>query len=154
MKRIFALAALVVIAPAYAAALPLSELQVGGVASGSRESDVIKQLGPPTRRVETGEGTELHYPGLVVTVGWLEQPAPGQERRVAALIGTGPQACTSRGLCSGMPVAAANRLYGPSELAQRETGELLEYYPETPGCWLQLSATAGTIRSVAVACQP
>src|SRR5690606_6292941 len=98
--------------------------------------------------------TELHYSGLVVTVGWLEQRDPDRERRVTALLGTGPSACTPRGLCPGMPVAAANRLYGAPVAAQRETGKFLEYYPDEPGCWLQVADDAGTVRSVAVACMP
>ena len=154
MKRIFALAAVALAVSACASEFPLSELQIGGVASGATEASVVRELGEPLRRLETGDGTELHYPGLVVTVGWLEEQAPGRERRVVALLGTGPQACTPRGLCPGMPAAVASRLYGPPEAAQRETGALLEYYPAEPGCWLQVSAPAGIIRSVVVACQP
>ncbi len=154
MKSILAPAFLAAAAVASSGTLPLSELQVGGIASGAAEADVVRQLGEPIRRVETGEGTELHYPGLVVTEAWLEQQASGGDRRVVALLGTDPHACTPRGLCPGMPVEAANRLYGSPVVAQRETGDFLEYYPKAPGCWLQLSVASGIIKSVAVACQP
>jgi hypothetical protein len=149
MIKIIALSALVSVA----SALPLSELQIGGIASGAFEADVIQQFGEPLQRLETGEGTELHYSGLVVTVGW-EQQAPGRERQVIALLGTGPNACTPRGLCPGMPVTAAYRLYGSPVAAQRGAGGLLEYYPEAPGCWLQLATVGDIVKSVAVACQP
>jgi hypothetical protein len=154
MRKLFALVALAVATVASASTLPLSELQIGGIASGTSETNLTQQLGEPLQRVETGEGTEFRYPGLVITVGWLEQAAPGRERRVTALLGTGPRACTPRGLCPGMPVAAASRLYGPPQMAIRETGTFLEYYPDEPGCWLQVADDAGTIRSVAVACMP
>src|SRR5690606_30542950 len=154
MKSIFALVALTLIYPACAGTLPLSELEVGGIALGATEASVVGRMGEPLQRLDTGEGIELHYPGLVATVGWLEQQAPGREPRVAGIFGSGPQACTPRGLCPGMPVAAADRLSGTPEVAQREAGEFLEYYPEATGCWLQVAAAAGSIRSVAVACQP
>ena len=154
MGRIFALVTLAVATVASANTFPLSELQIGGVASGVSELSVIRQLGEPLQRLETGEGTEFHYSGLVVTVGWFEHRDPDRERRVTALLGTGPSACTPRGLCPGIPVAAANRLYGAPVVAQRETGKFLEYYPDEPGCWLQVSDDAGTVRSVAVACMP
>ena len=154
MKRILALAVLFFIASACAGAITLSELQIGGVAAGATEASVVEHLGEPLQRAEAGEGTELHYAGLVVTVGWLDLQAPDQERRVTALLGTGPQACTPRGLCPGMPVAAASRLYGPPQVAERETGTFLEYYPDGPGCWLQVADAAGSIISVAVACMP
>ena len=154
MRRIFASAALAVATFASANSLPLSELQIGGIAAGVSELSVIRQLGAPLQRLETGEGTEFHYSGLIVTVGWLEQRAPDRERRVTALLGNGPNACTPRGLCPGMPIEAANRLYGAPVVAQREAGRFLEYYPEKAGCWLQVADDAGTIRSIAVTCMP
>jgi hypothetical protein len=154
MRSIVAIAALVIITPAWAGTIPLSELQVGHIASGERESRVIKQMGEPTKRVETGEGTELRYPGLVVTVGWLDDRAPNVERRVAALKGTGHRACTPRGLCPGMPISVAKRLYGAGEMIHRSYGTFLEFYPREAGCWLQVSVYAGFVRSVGVACSP
>jgi hypothetical protein len=79
MRKIFALVAVAFAAVASANTLPLSELQVGGIASGAVEANVIRQLGEPLQRLETGEDTEFHYPGLVVTVGWHEQQAASAE---------------------------------------------------------------------------
>ena len=122
--------------------------------SGATEASVLLTLGEPLRRVETDEGTDLQYPGLVVTVGWLEQKAPGVQQRVLALRGTGSEACTPRGLCPGMPASEVTRLYGPSEPVQRESGTFIEYQPADISCWLQVSAQAGAVQAVAVACQP
>ena len=154
MRNIVAIAALAIITPVWAGTIPLSELQVGHVASGEQESTVIERMGEPSKRIETAEGTELHYSGLVVTVGWLDDRAPGVERRVAALLGTGRRACTPRGLCPGMPANTAKHLYGSAELTHRTYGTFLEYYPKEPGCWLQVSVHAGIVRSVGVACSP
>ena len=154
MRYILAALALTLISPACTAGIPGSELSIGGVASGATETSVVNLLGSPSNRVETGEGTELHYPGLVVTLGWLEQEAPGRQRRVFAIQGTGRKACTPKGLCPGMSSSVAARLYGSTKPTLRETGTFLEYQPAGLNCWLQISAPAGVIQSVAVACQP
>ena len=136
------------------AAIRPADLSIGGIEVGTAEPSVIERLGKPMRRVETGEGVELHYPGLVVSVGWLEDPKLGRERRVFSLYGTGTKACTPQGLCPGVPVAAAGRLYGHVQPTRRETGTYLEYQPVGALCWLQVSAPSGVIRALAVACQP
>ena len=154
MRHILALVALALPTPLFAGTFPPSELSVGGIASGASEASVLKHLGQPTRRVDTGEGIELHYPGLSITVGWLEQEAPGRQRRVIALYGTGRKACTPRGLCPGQKASAADRLYGRTKPVHRETGTFLEYQLATTQCWLQVAVKGGVIKSVAVACQP
>ncbi|RYZ21577.1 MAG: hypothetical protein EOO16_12525 [Chitinophagaceae bacterium] len=145
MRCIFAALALALISPAGTAGIPASELSIGGVASGASEASVVRRLGPPTKRVETGEGTELHYPNLVATIGWLEQRAPKRQRRVLAVLGTGRKTCTPKGLCPGMPSSVAARLYGATKPTPRETGTFLEYQPEDVGCWLQISAPVDVI---------
>jgi hypothetical protein len=140
--------------PAFACGIPPSEVSLGGVEVGETEKSVVEILGAPSERVETGEGTELRYPGLTLTVGWLEQAAPGVERRVFASRAEGRSVCTPKGLCPGMAVAEAARLYGPTESKVRETGTFLEYQPVGEHCWLQVNAPEGTILSLAVACQP
>ena len=154
MRNTRTLAALILAVPALAGALEPTELGIGGVISGAPEASVLLLLGEPATLVDTGEGTELHYPGLVVTVGWLEQEGPEAQRRVTALLGTGPRACTPRGLCPGMPSSEVSRLYGPSAPVLRESGTFFEYQPDEVACWLQVSAPAATVESVAVACQP
>ena len=154
MRNILALAILILAQLARAGEVPSSELSIGGVVSGTTEASVVRLLGEPARRVATGEGTELQYPGLVVTVGWLEQKAAGVQQRVLALRGNAPNACTPRGLCPGMPVSEVSRLYGPSDPVKRDYGTFLEYQPASVNCWLQVSAPAGIVQSVAVACQP
>jgi hypothetical protein len=154
MRNTLALLVFILSAPAWAGEVPSSELSIGGVVSGATEASVLSILGEPLQRVETGEGTELQYPGLVVAVGWLEQKAAGVQQRVLALRGTGANACTPRGLCPGMPASQVSRLYGPSEPVQRESGTFVEYQPAGISCWLQVSAPAGTVQTVAVACQP
>ena len=140
--------------PASACGFPASELSLGGVEIGETETHVVELLGPPNTRVDTGEGTELRYPGLVFTVGWLEQAAPGVERRVFASRAEAHSACTPMGLCPGMSVAQATKLYGPTDPTVRETGTFLEYQPVGEQCWLQVHAPTDTILSLAVACQP
>ena len=154
MRHILALAAIALPALSLAGTLPRSELSVGGIASGTTEASVLKHLGPPVRRIDTGEEIELHYSGLSVTVGWPEQKAPGLQRRVLALYGTGRKACTPRGLCPGQPASTAARLYGRTEPVRRETGTYLEYQPSIAQCWLQVAVKGGVIHSVAVVCQP
>lgn len=154
MRTTLALLILLLATPAWSSEIPSSELSIGGVASGDTEASVLRLLGEPSHRVDTGEGIELQYPGFVATVGWLEQRDAGVQRRVLALRGTGPKACTPRGLCPGMPVSEVRRLYGPSVPVQRESGTFVEYQPAGLSCWLQISAPAGTVEAVAVACQP
>ena len=154
MRNILALAVLTLAVSVSAGELPPSELSIGGVVSGATEISVVDLLGEPSRRVETGEGTEFHYPGLVVTVGWIEQQAVGVQRRVVAVRGTGRNACTPRGLCPGMPASEVGRLYGPSEPVKRDYGTFIEYQPADISCWLQVSVPAGIVQSMAVACQP
>ncbi len=139
---------------AFACGMPASELSLGGVASGDSEASVIEQRGAPSERIDTGEGTELRYPGLIATVGWMEPAAPGVERNVFAIRADGPSVCTPMGLCPGMEAAYAFKLYGPVEATVRETGTFFEYQPVGVHCWLQISAPEGTITSLAVACQP
>ena len=154
MRKTFATVMLLLSASARAGDFPASELSIGGVASGATEAEVVGLLGEPARRAETGEGSELHYPGLVVTVGWLEQQAEGVQRRVLALSGTSPKSCTPRGLCPGMPESEVRSLYGAAEPVQRGAGMFIEYQPEGVHCWLQVSMQTGIVQSLAVACQP
>jgi len=140
--------------PAIACAFPASELSLAGVEVGETEKNVVERLGPPNERIDTGEGAELHYPGLVLTVGWLEQTAPGVESRVFASRAEGRSACTPMGLCPGMSVAQAIALYGPTGPTVRETGVFLEFQPVGENCWLQVYAPRDIILSLAVACQP
>lgn len=154
MWKTFAIAMLLLSASAHAGNFSASELSIGGVSSGDSEADVLGLLGEPMQRTETSEGLELHYPGLTVTVGWLEQAAEGVQRRVLALRGTGPKSCTPRGLCPGMSESLVRDLYGPSEPAQGNTGSFIEYQPEGVHCWLQVSVQDSIVQSLAVACQP
>jgi hypothetical protein len=139
---------------AVACGIPVSELSLGGIGTGDSEASVFEKLGVPAERVDTGEGIELRYPGLIVSVGWLEQAAPGVERRVFAMRADGRSICTPMGLCPGMEAAHAFKLYGPVEATARETGTFLEYQPVAAHCWLQIHAPESTIASLAVACQP
>jgi hypothetical protein len=154
MRTLLAFLVLALVGPASAGNLPASELSIAGVASGATEASVLNRLGKPLHRVDTGEGIELRYPGLVITVGWLESQQSPRQKRVFALQGTGANACTPHDLCPGMPLSAATRLYGPTAPTKRETGTFYEYQPTGANCWLQVSAPADVIQSVAVACQP
>ena len=98
MRYILAALALALVSPVCHAGIRASDLSIGAIASGATEASVINRLGSPAKRVETSEGTELHYPDLVVTLGWLEQESPGGQRRVLAILGTGSKACTAKGL--------------------------------------------------------
>jgi hypothetical protein len=154
MRNILALATFVLATSAIACDIQPSELSVGGIVSGATEASVTRLVGEPAERVETGEGIELRYSDLVATVAYLEQKASGVQRRVVALRGTGARACTPRGLCPGMPASEVTRIYGPSTPVSRETGTFFEFQPEGLACWLQVDATGGIVKSVAVACQP
>src|SRR5690606_22222086 len=147
MRITIALIALMLAIPSRAGEVGRSELSIGGVSSGATEASVLRTLGEPLQRAETGEGTELQYPDLVVTVGWLEHKGVGVQQRVLALRGTGPSACTPRGLCPGMAASQVRRLYGHSDPVQRESGVFVEYHPADISCWLQVSAPAGTVET-------
>ncbi|WP_133502086.1 hypothetical protein [Cognatilysobacter terrigena] len=154
MWKFIALVTTLGVVNASAAELTESELSIGGIEIGATEASVRNLLGEPVGNRETDEGEELYYPGLVVTVGWLEQRGPKIPRRVSALLGTGYKACTPSGLCPGMSIADATRLYGASKPVERENGTFLEYQPAAAQCWLQVPAKADPIYKVAVVCQP
>lgn len=154
MRNILALIALLLAGNAHAAGPAPSELSIGGVEIGATEERVRSSLGEPAGFRETGEGLELYYPGLVVTVGWSELQGPKVPRRVTALSGTGFDACTPAGLCPGMPLAEVARRYGAAEPVQRENGTFFEYQPAGSHCWLQIRASADPVYQVGVVCQP
>ena len=133
--------------------IPEAELSLGGVALGDSESHVAAVLGP-TAPLDTGEGWDLQYENLTVSIGWLEQAGPGKERHVLSLEATGPSACTPAGVCPGSPIAAAKTAYGPSLKAVRETGTFLEYYGKDTSCWLQLGTSGDQIVVIRAVCQP
>ena len=124
-----------------------TELKLGGIAIGLSEAEVRKLAGPPRERENTGEGFKLGYPGLLVYVG-----ADGHG--VYDLVSTNPKRCTPSKVCPGMAIDAVNRLYGRPEVAVRETGTFIEYYPKGISCWLQVSAPQGVVISLRIACQP
>jgi hypothetical protein len=131
-----------------------NELSLSGVALGDSEEGVRSLLGEPKERFDTGEGTEFRYTGLTVSIGWLEQQAPGKQRRVWALRGTGPAACTPAGICPGMAFERARATYGVPVLARRDYGTFMEYYSSESSCWLQLDVSGGVIRAIGAVCQP
>lgn len=131
-----------------------NELNLNGVSLGDSEERVLSVLGEPQERFETGEGTEFRYTGLTVSIGWLEQQAPGKWRRVWALRGTGAAACTPAGICPGMALDRARAIYGAPVAAKRDYGTLLEYSSIESSCWLQLDVPDGVIRAITAVCQP
>jgi len=131
-----------------------NELSLNGVSLGDSEDRVLSVLGEPQERFETGEGTEFRYTGITVSIGWLEQQAPGKRRRVWALRGTGAAACTPVGVCPGMALDRASAIYGVPVVAKRDYGTFVEYYSSDSSCWLQLDVPDGVIRAIAAVCQP
>lgn len=154
MRKILVPVALLLAVSTHAADPAPSELSIGGVEIGATEDSVRGSLGEPAGFRETGEGLELYYPGLVVTVGWQEPRGPKVLRRVTALSGTGFDACTPAGLCPGMPLAEVTRRYGAAEPVQRENGTFFEYQPTGSHCWLQVRASVDPVYKVDVVCQP
>ena len=134
--------------------IPDSELSLGGVALGDTEAQVSAVLGQAPSQSGTGEGVALQYAGLTILVGWLEQQAPGKQRRVLQLTATEPNACTPSGICPGAKVSKAVATYGQPVRAKRESGNYLEYYSHQPSCWLQLGTSGDTVRSISAVCQP
>ena len=148
------LALLLASAQAGAVTIPDSELSLGGVALGDTEATVIQRLGPPNRRVDTGEGMRLDYPGLTVWTGFLEDPAkPGATRQVSELLSTSADACTPAGLCPAQRLSDAF-LGRHLDLVLREGGTFLEAPASESSCWLQLTAREGRVLSVRAECQP
>jgi hypothetical protein len=146
---------LLALAPiASAASISDGELCLGGVALGDTESHVLSVLGRPRAEVDTGEGVAFEYQGLTVSVGWLQQPSPDKQRQVLQLDATSPAVCTPSNICPGSSLAAVISAYGKPEVAERESGRFLEYYSSQSSCWLRLSASDITIRSISVVCQP
>jgi hypothetical protein len=130
------------------------ELSLNGVALGDSEKHVLSILGEPIERFETGEGTEFKYTGLIVSIGWLEQQAPGTHRRVWALRGIGAATCTPAGICPGMAFERANATYGVPVVAKRDHATVMEYYSSESSCWLQLDVSGGVIDAISAVCQP
>ncbi len=122
-----------------------TELNLGGVVVGQSEQDVIKRLGAPRKRTDTGEGYLFAYPGLDVYVG---------SYGVFDVVSKSAEHCTPSKVCPGMPVSKVKQAYGDPVVAEREQGTFLEYTPEDSTCWLQVSAPKDIIRSLRIACQP
>ncbi len=133
--------------PVFGKGIAESELAIAGVAIGQHESTVIKRLGAPLSRTDSGEGVTLAYTGLRVEVG-------AGDFGVVEVVSTNAKYCTPSKLCSGMSEASMQRLYGKPLSGQGETGRLLEYVPTGSTCWLDVSAAKGIVRSLSIACQP
>lgn len=124
------------------------ELSLGGVAIGDTEASVLRRLGQPMRRVETGDMLDmrLDYVGLTV---WL-----GEERSVGEILSVSGQHCTPSGICPGMSLAQMKKKYGQPLAAFREDGAFMEYPGSGASCWLQFTVDEGRIMSVRAECQP
>jgi len=127
--------------------ISMAELSIGGIAIGQTEQDVVKRLGTPSKRENTGEGYLLAYPGFEVYVGVGSYG-------VFEVVSRNPEHCTPSKVCPGMPISGANRIYGAPVVASRESGTYFEYTPEGNSCWLQVSAPKDIILSMRIACQP
>jgi hypothetical protein len=124
-----------------------SELLLGGISIGQSENSVIKHLGKPIARSNTGEGYKLSYKGIDVYVG-------AGQYGVFDLTSTSRAYCTPSHICPGMPVSSLDSMFGPAVVAERENGKFLEYTPLESTCWLQIRENKGIIESLRIACQP
>jgi hypothetical protein len=150
MRKILA-AAILVTGTALAAEHSLvadHELSLGGIALGDTQVSVLRKLGQPHRTTDTGDflNTRMDYPGLTV---WL-----GEGDRVGEVLSTSKQRCTPAGICPGTPFARARAKYGPPLVASREDGTYMEYLSSQSSCWLQISVSKDTVRSIRAECQP
>lgn len=125
------------------------ELRLAGISIGLPEREVVKLLGKPIARRNSGESVELRYKGMVVSVS-----AAVNDTSVFEISAFTPSACTPAHVCPGMPVSALLSAYGPAVIAVRETGTFLEFTPHQSTCWLQVRERKGVIVSLRVACQP
>ena len=131
-----------------------AELSLGGVALGDTESQVLAVLGPAPHQADTSEGLALQYARFTVVVGWLEQQAPGKERRVVQLTSTSPTICTPSKMCPGESISTIVASHGQPISAKLESGNFLEYYSSQSSCWLQLSTSGNTISAISAVCAP
>lgn len=124
------------------------ELSLGGVAIGDTEAAVLRRLGQPVRRIDTGDvlDTQLEYEGLTV---WL-----GEWQRVVEVLSVSKRHCTPSGVCPGMSFAQARKKYRQPLAASREDGDFMEYTSAGSSCWLQFAVDKGRIASVRAECQP
>ena len=152
MKGPLCFALLLLMADASSAGEPLQikdqELSLGGVALGDTETSVLRKLGRPTRRTDTGDFLDirLDYPGLTV---WL-----GEGRRVGEVLSTSKRHCTPSDICPGMSFARAKARYGTPLVSPRQGDAFIEYPSSESSCWLQLATRKGTIKSLRAECQP
>ena len=124
-----------------------ADLKLGGIAIGSSETEMIKILGKPITRQDTGEGFKLGYAEFDVYVD-------AQANRVFDIVSRNPSKCTPSKVCPGMSIRELTRAYGSPVLAVREEGSFLEYVPAGSACWLQASVGHEVISSLRIACQP
>lgn len=124
-----------------------SEISIGGVTVGETSAQVRKRLGKPLRESKDTDYLDLHYEYPSVRVSFSEGVVAGLQSR-------GTRGCTPKKLCPGDGMERMRSLYGSPVVADRETGRYYEYYAQDVYCWLQISADAGRVKQVAVACQP
>lgn len=127
--------------------VPASEISLGGIEVGATLSEVTKKLGTPLRKQDGIDFLNLdyYYPHLQVSFS---------DRVVAGMYTDHPKGCTPMRLCPGDRLGKMRSLYGSPIVADRETGQFYEYYPNDFTCWLQIAAKGERIKSIAVACQP
>ena len=152
MKAVLCFALLLLIANTVWAGEPSlvsdRELSLGGVAIGDTEASVLRRLGQPVRRIDTGDflDIQLEYDGLTV---WL-----GEQHRVGEVLSVSERHCTPSGVCPGMSFHQATKKYGQPLAASREDGAFMEYPSSGSSCWLQFAVEEGRIASVRAECQP
>ena len=155
--RLIAIALGMVCALSQAAEPPASRindsLTLGGVTLWELFEPVSARMGKPRQVIEdwgAAFGREYIYDGMTLWAGFdVERKITVQQIEV-----TSSRYGTPSGVCPGMSASDAQRILGNPILSDEVKEGRNAFLIDVEACWLEVEILEGTIRKMAIRCQP
>lgn len=114
---------------------------------------VSARMGKPRQVIEdwgAAFGREYIYDGMTLWAGFdVERKITVQQIEV-----TSSRYCTPSGVCPGMSASDAQRILGNPILSDEVKEGRNAFLIDVEACWLEVEILEGTIRKMAIRCQP